>query len=381
MSGLRWATAATMDGALVFGMALALLARLKEMARHDRTFWDAKLPALNLALPPLVLLGGVVLDIYGARSVLVAGSALLAVGLVGLSVRRTYPQAVVALLLAALGASAVGAASTVLMPRAFFTARETTASLNLGYVFVALGAGLTTLLADILRQKMESRRVLAVFALLALTPAFLAVLPSGEAWPSRDSAAAAPNVWSESVVWLAALVLLFYAPLEAAISLWTFTLLAEREQDEREARNLLIGFWTAFLASRLCLAVAQHLDFLTEGWDRLWIAATPLLAAVLLGNLAGASHRGRPRAGFLLLGLLLGPLLPTLLALLLRHVAPNEQGLAFGLIFAAGSAGSAALTPILTPRTQPPLQSALRLPIFLALLVSAAALVMGLMTQ
>lgn len=381
MSGMGTMTAAMIGGALVFGMTLALLGRLKLEALRLPSQLGLRLQALHLALIPLILIGGLLLDIYGVRAILVFGSALLAVGLCGLSLRPTYPHAAVSILLAGFGASSLGTASIVLMPQAFFAPEETTASLNLGFVFLALGALLTPLLADILLEKIGLRRTLAVFALLALTPAFLAVLPGGERWPTGERAGESATFWAEPAMWLAALMLFFYAPLEAAISLWTFTLLAERGQKESEATGLLYGFWAAFVSSRLLVALAQHLDFLTEAWDRVLIVAPTLLVAVLLGNLAGASRGGRPRLGLLLLGLLLGPVLPTLLGLLFRHVASNEQGLAYGLVFAFGSFGSMLLAPILTMRAQPPLQTAaLRMPIFLALVVTAVALVMGLMT-
>jgi fucose permease len=180
---------------------------------------------------------------------------------------------------------------------------------------------------------------------------------------------------------LAALTVFFYVPLEAAVSLWTFAVLAERGQEEREATGLLSGFWTAFLASRLLAALAQHTVFYSEWWDRGLIVAAPLLAAVLLGNLAGAGQHSRPRGGLILLGLLLGPVLPTLLSLIFQ-AAPNANGTAFGLVFAAGSLGSVLLAPLIRPRSpaRHPL-SALRLPIFLALLVAASALIAVLNTD
>jgi hypothetical protein len=128
-------------------------------------------------------------------------------------------------------------------------------------------------------------------------------------------------------------------------------------------------------------ALGQHEWLLSEWWDRIFIVVPPLLAAVILGNLAGASHRGSPRAGLILLGLLLGPVMPTLLGLVFRHIASAELGTAFGLVSAAGFLGSLVLMPLIQLRTRPPLQAALRLPIFLALLVTAVALVLGLMTS
>lgn len=383
MLALQSVTAVTIGGALVFGMTLALsgvlpLAAWGRLQMPERSV-RRMLLALNVALIPLVILCGLLLDGYGARPVLIAGSVALAVALVGLSIRPTYPQAFGAILLGGLGAAALSTAVTVLMPRAFFAPEETSASLNLGYVFVALGALLAMVLAELLLDGLGVRRTLAVFALFALVPAFLAVFPSGEQWPIGDRSGGVSELLREPSSWLAALVFFFYAPLEASLSVWTFRLLGERGQDGRQTRGLLTGFWVAFVASRLLAALAQHADYLTEWWDRPLVVFFPLLAAVLLGNLAGASHRGRPRAGLILLGVLLGPVLPMLLGLVFRHVAPTEQGLAYGIIFAAGSLGSLLLSPLVARRTEQPRLTILRLPILLALLLTAATLVMGLM--
>ncbi len=106
--------------------------------------------ALNIALIPLVLLCGLLLDLYGRRPMLVVGSVVLAAALVSLSVRPTYPHAFGAIALAALGVAALSTASIVQMPRAFFAPAETSASFNLGYVFIALGALVTPVLTDVL---------------------------------------------------------------------------------------------------------------------------------------------------------------------------------------------------------------------------------------
>jgi len=382
MPGMQTMTAATIGGALSFGMALALFGRLKlavtqAVAAKDNSFRRWFL-ALNVSLAPLMLLSGVLLDTYGARLVLVAGSVMLAVTLVLLNHRMNYLQTLAAMLLAGFGASALGAASIVLMPHVFFVSEETSAGLNLGFVFITLGALLASAFADILLATLQLRRTLAVFSLLALVPAFLTALP-GSHWHIGERPGDLSAMFAEPVCWLAGLTLFFYVPLEAALSLWTFALLAERGQDEREATGLLSGFWMAFLASRLLAALAQHTFFFSDWWDRGLVVAAPLVAAVLLGNLVGAGQRSRPRGGLILLGLLLGPVLPTLLSLLFQ-AASDAKGTAFGLAFAAGSLGSVLLAPLM--RTQftarHPL-SVLRLPIFLALLVTASALILGLM--
>jgi fucose permease len=382
MHGMQTMTAATIGGGLSFGMALALFGRLKLAVAQAVPTKDNSLHrwflALNVSLVPLMLLSGVLLDTYGARPVLVAGSVMLALALVLLNHGMNNLQTLAAMLLAGFGASALGAASIVLMPHAFFVSEETSAGLNLGFVFITLGALLASELADILLATLQLRRTLAVFALLALVPALLSALPSTH-WHLGEHPGNLSEMFTEPTCWLAALTLFFYVPLEAAISVWTFTLLAERGQDEREATGLLSGFWTAFMASRLLAALAQHNFFFSDWWDRGLVVAAPLVAAVLLGNLAGAGQRGRPRGGLILLGLLLGPVLPTLLSLIFQEV-PDAKGTAFGLAFAAGSLGSVLLAPLMKTQlaARHPL-SVLRLPIFLALLVTASALILGLM--
>ena len=388
MPGMQTMTAATIAGAMIFGMTVALLGRVKLAGAQSASTKDGAfsrwLLALNVAVIPLVLLSGVLLDIYGARAVLVVGSMMLAVALALLKPGTSFSEWAGAItgwlgpmLLAGLGASAVGAACTVLMPDAFFVSEETSAGLNLGFVFLALGALLASVLADILLLRIGQRRTLSLFALLSLAPAFLGVLPNAH-WQLVAHSGNLSAFFAEPACWLAALVLFFYVPLEASLSLWTFTLLAERGEDEREATGLLTGFWAAFMASRLVAAFAQHIVFLSDWWDRGLVVAAPLLSAIVLGNLAGAGQRGRPRGGLILLGLLLGPVLPTLLSLVFQ-AAPDAKGTSYGLVFAAGSLGSMLLAPLLSVRWRPTLQVPLRLPIYLAVLVTVLAMATGLL--
>jgi len=184
MSGMQTVTAATISGALVFGMILALFGCLKLALARRLQLGDGQvrrlLLALNIALMPMVLLCGLLLDLCGARPILMAGSVALALALVSLSVRPEQPHAFAAILLAGLGAAALSTASTVLMPRAFFALEETSASLNLGYVFVALGALLTPVLTDLLLGKPVSEA-------MNVNDEFLALMRSqGEGEPDED---------------------------------------------------------------------------------------------------------------------------------------------------------------------------------------------------
>jgi fucose permease len=104
-----------------------------------------------------------------------------------------------------------------------------------------------------------------------------------------------------------------------------------------------------------------------------------LLAAVVLGNLAGAAGRNSAPVALVLLGFLLGPIFPTLLGGAFRYF-PEERGTAFGSVFALGSLGALVLAPVVGVAAQRrSVLAALRVPMLLALLLTAVALVFALM--
>lgn len=387
MTGLlRPVTEVTISSAFVFGMILALLGSLKLTLTRSLNLSEGRggvlLSAFNLALVPMMLLTGVLIDEIGVRPVLIVGSAATAVSLFALSYTPTVPRAFGAILLGGLGASALCTGSIVLMPQAFFP-HEPAPSLNAGIVFFALGALVTPALIDVLVRTVGYRRGLALVSLACLVPGVLAALAGsdelagGSADPAELSA-----VFSQSSLWLAGLVLALYAPLEASISYWATTYLTDRNAGERRAAWLLSGFWGAFLLSRLAVAALMHGRYIRPEWSG-WVLVVPsLLAAVVLGNMAGTVGAERAGRGLVLLGFCLGPIFPTLVGMVFDRISHPEvrcEGTAFGALFAAGSFGSLLLAPVIgaTLRKQP-MQSALRIPMFGALLLTAVALVFGL---
>jgi fucose permease len=87
----------------------------------------------------------------------------------------------VAILFVGLGLAALLTAVVVLMPVAFFvhtpTDEKSSAALNMGHVFIALGALVTPVLTDILLRTLQYRRTVMLLSLLCLAPAFMCLLP------------------------------------------------------------------------------------------------------------------------------------------------------------------------------------------------------------
>jgi fucose permease len=387
MFGLKPETAVTVSAAFVFGMVLALLGSLKLSLSKRLHLGEGRvgvlLSAFNFALMPMMLLTGLLIDRYGVRWVLILASCVTAVAVVSLGVNPTYRRAFVGVLLAGLGSAGLSTASIVLMPKAFYSMREASAAQNLGNVFFALGAIVTPVLTDLLLRTFEFRRCVAVIATLCLVPALLASITDRAALELTPGHADLDRLFVDKALWLAAAVFFLYAPLEAAINVWTTTYLTDLGQSERKAAWVLTGFWAAFLASRLVAALAlHHWPGLGRGWDFVLLVLPALLVAVVLGNLAGTASGAAAGRGTLLLGFLLGPIFPTLVGSLFQRLNDEKVygfGTAYGALFAVGSLGSLVLAPLIGARaTRRSVQTALRIPMVIGIGLTLAALVFAL---
>jgi fucose permease len=378
--------AVTCTAAFVFGMLLALIGGLKLKLAERLQIGEGRvgglLAALNLALIPMMLVSGLLIDALGVRVVLIVGGLLAAVAVCSLALRQSYLASFVCVLVLGAGAACLSTASVVLMPVAFgFRPGELAASVNLGHVFVALGALMTPTLTDLLLRTLDFRKTVALLALVCLVPAATAALwplvPGVEPAEKADLA----EVLLSFPILMTGVAFLFYAPLEFALSTWGSTYLTvDQGYPEGRAAWLMSFFWLAFLVGRVLMALLFHWLRLGPGWEPWIIFLLAIAAAALMGNLAGS---GKPRSaawGLVGLGLALGPIFPTLVAAAL-YAAPDSRGTAYGAMFAVGSLGSAALAPVLgvLARGKSVLR-ALRLlaPLALLLVVAALAMVVGL---
>jgi fucose permease len=389
MSDLQALTVVTISAAILFGMVLALLGSLKLALARRLHIGEGRvgglIAALNLALIPMMLFCGLLVDLLGIQFILLLGSVFTALALFSIGVSPTYRRAMVSTFVAGLGAAGLCSGAIVLMPHAFYdygTTVNLSPALNLGHVFIALGALITPALVDVLLGLLSFRRVMILLGILALVPGILSFVLLGQdlldKHPVLQGQRAFPTLVGPNVshLGMAALVFFFYAPLEAAIAVWTTTYLTEHGSNEHEAAWLLSGFWTMFMLSRLMVAFVRP----QPGYDPWIIALAALAAAAMLGNLASTASGTIGRFGILLLGFSLGPIFPTLIGIIFRDF-PNERGTAHGVIFAVGSAAGLLLGPIMGMRMQKGSQSVFAIPLALSLglLLSAVifAIVVG----
>jgi fucose permease len=357
-------TEVAISAAFLSGVVLALLGSLKLKLSRSMDLGTGRTGVLlslhNLALIPMMLGSGLLVDAYGVQPVLTVGAAACAISIFALGYRPGVPQGFAAILLGGFGTAALCTGSLVLIPEAFLW-HNPSAALNVGFVLIALGALITPPLADVATRLVGYRRAMALLALACLVPEVLTALTSSDDFPAGATEALDFGVlFSAKPLWAAALMFLLYAPLEASMSFWAKTFFTDHGGDEREATRFLSGFWGAVLVSRLLMA-----GLLLANFFRADVDAWELVQA------------GR---GLLLVGFCLGPIAPTLLGMLFNRLNPAQYGGAVGTLFAAGSFGSLIFSPFIArmARKKGTPQSALHLPLFGALLLTAASLVFAL---
>jgi hypothetical protein len=220
---------------------------------------------------------------------------------------------------------------------------------NLLNFFFGLGAFLTPPVLAWLIVRVKFPKALTAFGLLAAATAVFAL------WVNMQAAsAAAPAGFGalicDPVMWLCAVTLMFWTPLEASTAAWTtsfVTALSPRgeavEKSQRIAGWTLSGFWLCFMGSRLIAAVlagstdasvaqAVHTAYLSH------IVLAVLCIATVLG-LVFSRKRALTVGLLLFAGLLYGPFFPNLMAVLLNHFPVELHGRAVGVLFGCASIG------------------------------------------
>ncbi len=339
-------------GLLTCGMGVAVLGSVKVALSKRLEIDEARVGGLvsmfGFAMIPVMLVMGFLTDLLNKQAVVVAGALLIVASLVLLSRPKKYWHALVAVLLLSAGWSALVNVLNVMMEAAF--GGDPTYHMNLGNFFFGLGAFLTPLVIAYLLQRAGYSWAVLVWAGLALLAGVLALFvdfpgllaelakSKGEApVPTTDLGIGALLV--DPIMWLTALALLFYAPMEATMAAWATTYLGDKGLSEGRAATLLSGFWLAFMGSRLATALWVANFPLPAGGDTSLIIRLSLLCMMVWVGAAVSRGRGLAIAMVILAGLIFGPTFPTIIGVLTGHVDEAVTGRAVGLFFAIGGVG------------------------------------------
>jgi fucose permease len=333
-------------GLLMCGMGAALLGSVKvALARRldlDEVRVGGLVSIFGFSMIPVMLIMGFLTDMLNKQSVVIAGSLLMAASLVILSQARKYWAALLAVVLLSAGWSGLVNVLNVLMGAAF--GGHPTYHMNLGNFFFGLGAFLTPLIVAAILRGAGFVAATLVLAGLALVPGLLALGVDfvALAGPPATQAVQVPGIGSlltDPIMWLTALALLFYAPMEATMGAWTTTYLGDKGVSETRASAMLSGFWLAFMVSRLVTALAISPYIQTGSGANTLIVVLAVLCVVVWAGTVASANRGMACVMVLLAGVVFGPTFPTIIGVLTGHVDQALAGRAVGLFFMIGGVG------------------------------------------
>jgi fucose permease len=376
MTGSIPLISATISGLLFAGILLALVRNLQApLAQHLQTTEkriDRLQQSFTLALVPMMLVSGLLIDKWGPLSVLVTGSLLAALGVMALEPSRSERSVLPAVLLCAAGLSGLLLGGLVLCPAAFYP-NNPFRSVSLGCVFLTAGALLTPPLTRAVERRIGFRAEVLILAFVCLVPAilgvaYLAIEGAGPAGSPADFG----EVVTHPVVLFGGLALLLHRILERSLDSWPDRFLVEVGNSPAAVAVWLGLFWGAFLGARLLTATLVRPNS-EPSWVLLLAA---LMTAVVLGNLVGISLKGGASWGVVFTGAFLAPVLPALVSLVLTTF-PRGAGLACGLVFALGLGASRLVPPLVDPgRKRHTPRTAMRLALGVALALTLVGLVL-----
>lgn len=329
----------------VAGMCHALLGSVKVPLARRLNIDEARVGGLvsvfGFTLIPMVLAAGFLVDWLGKQAVLGGGFALLLVSLTLLSQVRSYPVALLAVLVLGTGWSALVNVLNVTSPPAFLRPEEIAThmsyAMNMGDFIFGLGAFLTPLVIASLIPMIGLPKTFAFLATLAIVPL---VAGFGVDWgrlatpPATSAGGGLGALVSDPIVWLCCLAFFCHVPIEACVATWATTLMTDKGVRERAASTLLSVFWLSFMASRLLTAL-----LLPKGADTLLVITMAAACIAFTLGIVLSRSAGVTSAMVVAAGLILGPIFPTLIAILLTHVVPELHGRVVGLFFCIGGVG------------------------------------------
>lgn len=346
-----WLTSMQVAALAVAGMCHALLGSVKvplaARLKIDEGRVGGLVSVFGFTLIPMVLVFGFLVDAVGKQAVLGGGFALLIVSMVLLSRLRSYPVALIAVLLLGTGWSALVNVLNVTSPPAFLPPEEIKSrmsyAMNMGDFVFGMGAFLTPIVVAFLTRKLNLSSTLLFLASLAIVPVLLGFFVNWDAEVlnpknSETVAGGLAQLLTNPIVWLCCLAFFCHVPVEAAVATWATTLMTDKGVKEGAASTLLSVFWLTFMSSRLIAALT-----LPKGLDTTLVIGMAILCIAFTLGIAFSRSAWLTCTMVILAGCILGPIFPTLIAILLSHLPGELHGRAVGIFFCIGGIGWTAI--------------------------------------
>jgi MFS transporter, FHS family, glucose/mannose:H+ symporter len=325
----------------VFGMIIAMLGTLFGLPlMRDRLGIDLArqgdlFSVLFIGLLVATAVVGPTIDRFGSKLVLVSASAMVTAALLAFALARGFGAAAVAALLLGVGGGWLNTATNALVSDVFPDDRGR--MLNLLGTFFGIGALFVPLVVAVGFNVLSIAGTMVLCAGVAGTSTLAcAVLPFP---PAHEGAAFSftgmLGVAKDRGVLLFAILLLFQAGNEAALSGWTSTYIGSVGWSPRVATLILLGYWVMAIAGRALSAKAQA----WIGKERLVVFCGALSVAGCVVLLAAAGWLPGLAAGALITSLGFSAIFPTVLAMAGDRYH-RFAGTVFGFLFTVSNLGS-----------------------------------------
>jgi MFS family permease len=372
--------ASAVTGGLVIGFIPALVdsvrAPLRQQMKGSAESVDRILALFYLCWLPAMPLAGWLLDHARNKEILFFGLLGCGLGTTWLGLAGTPRSLVTSVIVLGAAYSTVAVAGIRLMSEAlkFTTHPSRAGALNVGFVFVILGAVAGPGLVNRATRRWGLRQGL-LYLSLALVGAAALVFLTPRA-PSLELADPTPlsEVVTDVRLWLLGIGILLYFALENCAEVWPEPYLKEIGYRGRALTGALVVFWGAFTLLR---AVTGWLPATgAEAWMLLGLV---LASSFTMGNLVGANEHSSGSVGFWLTGACYGPLLPGLLALGM-DLFPNLPAVALGMLLALSGLDTLVVRPLMVRLARrSSARTVMRVPTILALIMAAPLLVLALL--
>ncbi len=325
-------------GLLIFGIVLTTLGSILPLIMTRFGIDKAEAGSLFLLLTFGILAGSLVfgplVDRYGYKGILLAATALIALGLEGIAFASSMGWLRIAVIVIGFGGGIINGGANALV--ADISIEERAADLSLLGVFFGLGAmGVPFALGVLINRFPQAALVAGVGALVLLPFAFmaLAVFPApkqAQGFPIAD----AGRLVRDRLLLLMGFMLFLESGIEITVGGWTSTFVTEvLAVRARNALIILSLYWLGMMLARVALGSILRRR---SAFGVLYVCLTIALAGAAL--LLTTRTAGVAAAGVFMLGVGFAATFPIVLGLIGDRYA-TLSGTAFSVAIAMGLCG------------------------------------------
>ena len=318
--------------------------------------FGAVFTALFLGALGMEISGGWLNERVGLHNMVVAGTALLSVGILGIAVSPGLPAILACAFLAGVGQGTLDISTNVLVA-AVFEERRVVSAVNLLHFAFGAGAVLSPLLMSLTITIWGGPMpVLWLAAAIGAANTLVATRWAMDAKPGRrDLLRPGPRnaIYTRPVLWFLGVLLFLGVGVEMGVGGWTTVYALRTTTLAPSAIALLVsGYWLALTAGRLIGAVLG-VRVTSHRLAMISILGLCLGSALLV---AAPGNAGWTIAGTVVIGACIGPIFPSTIVMG-TEIFPAAPSRAVSVIVSLGSVGGMVLPPLqglLLQRVSPP---------------------------